>query len=146
VSGYIDRLDLEAGNARAIVVDYKTGKVRDEFVLNGGKELQRCLYAFAVKALLGPAVVVEPALLYLRGQHSMLMADPDAALTALHGYLNNARASLAAGNAVAGIDAADRFDDLAFALPANAAASYCRRKKQSFSELMGDATQVWEAE
>jgi hypothetical protein len=146
VSGYIDRLDIEAGNARAIVVDYKTGKARDEFVLNGGKELQRCLYAFAVKALLGPAVVVEPSLLYLRGQQSMPMADPEAALTALQGFLNSARANLAAGNAVAGIDAADRYDDLAFALPANAAASYCRRKRQPIAELMGDATQVWEAQ
>lgn len=146
VSGYIDRLDVQAGNARALVIDYKTGKVRDDFILNGGKELQRCLYAFAVKALLGDAVVVEPSLLYLRGQQSMPMADPDAALTALQGYLNSARVNLAAGNAVAGIDAADRYDDLAFALPANAAASYCRRKKESIAELMADATQVWEAE
>jgi RecB family exonuclease len=146
VSGYIDRLDIEAGNSRALVVDYKTGKVRDDFVFNGGKELQRCLYAFAVKALLGHTVVVEPSLLYLRERHSMPMADPDAALTALQGYLNNARASLAAGHAVPGIDAADRYDDLAFALPANAAASYCRRKKQSVADLMGDATQVWKAE
>ncbi|MDP9933494.1 PD-(D/E)XK nuclease family protein [Variovorax paradoxus] len=145
VSGYIDRLDVEAGNSRALVVDYKTGKVRDEFVLNGGKELQRCLYAFAVKALLGHTLVVEPSLLYLREQQSMPMTDPDAALTALKGYLNSARANLAAGNAVPGVEAADRYDDLAFALPANAAASYCRRKKMSVAELMGDATQVWEA-
>ncbi|MBU2408602.1 MAG: PD-(D/E)XK nuclease family protein, partial [Gammaproteobacteria bacterium] len=146
VGGYIDRLDLEIGNARAIVVDYKTGKARKDFVLDGGKELQRCLYAFAVKALLDPAVVVAPSLLYLRVQHSMPMADPGAALAALQKYLNIARVSLVAGNAVPGIDAAGTYDDLAFALPANAAASYNRRKQQAVSDLLGDATLIWEAE
>jgi hypothetical protein len=32
----------------------KTGrKPKDDIILNGGNELQRCLYAFAVKAMLG---------------------------------------------------------------------------------------------
>ncbi len=35
-------------------------------ILQGGKELQRCLYAYAVKALLGEAVEIEAALLYPR--------------------------------------------------------------------------------
>ncbi len=146
VGGYIDRLDLEAGNARALVVDYKTGKARGDFVLDGGRELQRCLYAFAVKALLDPAVMVVPSLLYLRAQHSMPMSDPGAALAALQKYLNTARVNLVVGNAVPGIDAAGTYDDLAFALPANAAASYKRRKQQAVSELLGDATLIWEAE
>ena len=119
--------------------------MRDDFVLNGGKELQRCLYAYAVKALLGDAVVVEPSLLYLREQHSLPMTDPETVLTELQGYLNNSGTSLAAGHAVPGIDAAEKYDDLAFALPANAAATYCKRKKNSVAELMGNATKVWEA-
>ncbi|WCM90608.1 PD-(D/E)XK nuclease family protein [Acidovorax sp. NCPPB 3576] len=147
IKGYIDRLDSAHRNTHAIVTDYKTGRTPSkDSVLNGGQELQRCLYAFAVKSLLGNAVSVQPSLLYLRGQHSMTMEDPDAVLTALQGYLSTGRTSLTAGNALAGISAAGDYDDLAFALPANAAAGYCKRKKAAVTELMGEATQVWEAE
>jgi hypothetical protein len=147
VGGYIDRLDLENGNIRAVVTDYKTGKpAPDDIILNEGKELQRCLYAFAVKALLGEAVVVEPSLLYLRGQQSVSMADPESALATLQGYLETARLNLAIGNAVPGIAAAETYDDLVFALPANAAASYCKRKRPAVDELLADATEVWEAQ
>lgn len=76
----------------------------------------------------------------------MTMEDPDAVLTALQGYLSTGRTSLTGGNALAGISAAGDYDDLAFALPANAAAGYCKRKKAAVTELMGEATQVWEAE
>lgn len=146
VSGYIDRLDLAPGNEQAVVTDYKTGRApSDSIILNGGKELQRCLYAFAVKALLGDQVVVQPSLLYLRAQESLRMQEPEAALAALQGYLSAAHAALAAGNAVAGIAAADTYDDFAFALPANAAATYCKRKKVAAEELLGAATEVWEA-
>lgn len=147
IKGYIDRLDLALGNTRAVVTDYKTGRTPSkEFVLNGGQELQRCLYAFAVKALLGPNVVVQPSLLYLRGRHSMTMLEPATALADLAGFLGAARASLTSGNALPGISAAGDYDDLAFALPANAAASYCKRKLPAVQKLMGDATQVWEAQ
>ena len=147
VNGYIDRLDLAPGAVHAVVTDYKTGKAPSgSIVLDAGKELQRCLYAFAVKALLGEQVEVQPSLLYLRAQQSLRMEEPQAALAALQGYLSAAHASLAAGSAVPGIAAADTYDDFAFALPANAAASYCKRKKDAAEELMGPATEVWEAE
>lgn len=147
IGGYIDRLDVHAGENRAVVTDYKTGKVPSrEFVLNGGSELQRCLYAFAVKALLGDATTVEPSLLYLRGQHQMRMEEPETALGALQGFLAAARTNLNAGYALPGIAAADRFDDLAFALPANAAASYCKRKSAAVRTAMGNATQIWESQ
>ena len=46
IAGYIDRLDISADGRRALVRDYKTGRVPgDDIVLDGGKELQRCLYA-----------------------------------------------------------------------------------------------------
>ena len=146
VNGYIDRLDLASGSAQAVVTDYKTGKApSDSIVLNGGKELQRCLYAFAVKALFGDQVEVQPSLLYLRAKQSLRMEEPQAALAALQRYLSAAHASLASGGAVPGIAAADTYDDFAFALPANAAASYCKRKKPAAEELLGPATEVWEA-
>lgn len=147
IKGYIDRLDLAQGNTHAVVTDYKTGRTPGkEFVLNGGQELQRCLYAFAVRALLGPTVVVQPSLLYLKGEHSMSMQEPDAALTNLQAFLGAARTSLTAGNALPGISAAGDYDDMAFALPANAAASYCKRKSPAVQQLMGHATQVWETQ
>jgi hypothetical protein len=49
------------------VIDYKTGRLRAkmaEVVIKGGSELQRCLYAFVVKNLLGQVVDVDAALLY----------------------------------------------------------------------------------
>src|ERR1019366_6526438 len=52
--GKIDRLDLDGKSTNARVIDYKTGRCPDEEPgLDNGKELQRCLYAVAVKALLG---------------------------------------------------------------------------------------------
>ncbi len=67
IQGHIDRLDLDGDMTRARVIDYKTGRLdRDmaDVVVKGGSELQRCLYAFAVKNLLGAKVEVEAALLY----------------------------------------------------------------------------------
>jgi hypothetical protein len=67
IQGQIDRLDLSDDNRQARVIDYKTGRLsRDmaDVVLKGGTELQRCLYAFAVRTLLGSNVKVEAALLY----------------------------------------------------------------------------------
>ena len=67
IQGYIDRLDLAGDMKRARVIDYKTGRLNRKMadvVVKGGSELQRCLYAFAVKTLLRPEVKVEAALLY----------------------------------------------------------------------------------
>lgn len=146
IAGYIDRLDVSTASCQALVCDYKTGKPpKENIVLNGGKELQRCLYAFAAKALLGPDIAIRASLLYLREPVDLLLDDPETTLTKMSGYLQSARASLAAGNSLAGPDAADTYDDLAFALPANAAATYCKRKSSAAAELFGDATQIWDA-
>ena len=71
IQGHIDRLDLSGDGSRARVIDYKTGKPRAkmaEIVIDGGGELQRCLYAFAVKTLLGQKIKIEAALLYPRAE------------------------------------------------------------------------------
>lgn len=146
VGGYIDRLDVNDDSSQTIVTDYKTGKAPSkEIVLKGGQELQRCLYAFAVKSLLGDATAVQPSLLYLRTQQQLPMVDPQTVLTELQGYLTTARASLTAGNALPGPDAGGEFDDFAFALPANAEPSYCRRKKLAVLQRLGSVADVWEA-
>lgn len=147
IAGYIDRLDLSGDGKRAFVRDYKTGRLpKDDISLDGGRELQRCLYAFAVKALLGPDVSISASLLFPREQIDLQLADPEATLAEITGYLQAARANLQSGNAFIGPDAGGDYDDLAFALPANAGATYCKRKMPAAVENFGDAAMVWEAQ
>ena len=146
IRGHIDRLDVSGDGRRALVRDYKTGRVpKDDIVLDGGRELQRCLYAFAVKALLGDKVVIEASLLYPRDELDLRLDDPDAALGTLTGHLQAAYANLASGGAVMGADTGGGYDDLAFALPANAGAIYRPRKEASATACLGDAAQIWDA-
>ena len=146
IAGYIDRLDISADGGHALVRDYKTGRVpRDDIVLDGGKELQRCLYAFAVRALLGDEVSIAASLLYPHEELDLRLDDPDGVLGTLAGHLRAARASLASGGAVMGADTGEKHDDLAFALPANAGAVYRVRKESAANALLGDATHVWDA-
>lgn len=147
IAGYIDRLDISGDGKHALVRDYKTGRTpRGNIRLNGGRELQRCLYAFAVKALLGGDVAISASLLYPRELVDLQLDDPDAVLAELTGYLRAARTSLAAGAALPGPDTGGDYDDLAFALPANANAVYCKRKMPAATERLGKVAQVWEAE
>jgi hypothetical protein len=147
IAGYIDRLDLSGDGKRALVRDYKTGRPpKDRISLDGGRELQRCLYAFAVKALLGADVSISASLLYPRDLIDLQLADPEATLIEITGYLQAARANLAGGNALIGPDTGGNYDDLAFALPANAGATYCKRKLSAATEIFGDAARVWEAQ
>ena len=146
IAGYIDRLDISADGGRALVRDYKTGRVpKDDIVLDGGKELQRCLYAFAVRALLGDEVSIATSLLYPHEELDLRLDDPDGVLDMLAGHLRAARASLVSGGAVMGVDTGENYDDLAFALPANAGAVYRVRKEAAANERLGDATRVWDA-
>ncbi len=145
VRGSIDRLDLSGAGDRARVIDYKSGRMpREEVVLGGGKELQRCLYAFAVGIMLGEHVQVEAALDYVRECTMRPLPDPPATLTTLAAHLSSAHASFAAGRALPGPDAAGDYDDLCFALPANARNGYCRRKAAAVQTALGPAAAVWE--
>ncbi len=146
ISGYIDRLDLSSDGRRATVYDYKTGEPpKKPFVLNGGKELQRCLYAFAAKALLPAGVAVGASLIYVRHEVALTLDDPDGTLIDLSTYLQRARDSLGAGHCLPGPDTGDDLDGLSFALPANAAKGYRARKLAAARERLADAALVWEA-
>ena len=148
IRGYIDRLDISADGRYASVRDYKTGRApkKDDIVLNGGRELQRCLYAFAVKAMLGDGVTIGASLFYPRGEKNLPLADPDATLREAAGYLHAARTNLAGGGAIMGPDTGGDYDDLAFALPANVKAAYRVRKEAAANARLGHATQVWEVD
>lgn len=147
IAGYIDRLDISGDGKRALVRDYKTGRPqRGDIRLNGGRELQRCLYAFAVKALLGDDVTISASLLYPREPVDLQLDDPEAVLAEITGFLRAARISFAGGAALPGPDTGGDYDDLAFALPANASATYCKRKLPAATERLGEVARVWEAE
>lgn len=148
ISGFIDRVDLAGDGSVARVSDYKTGKPPKEgepFIINGGKELQRCLYAFAVKVLLGDEVEVEAVLRYPRSGRIVALENANTALGEVAGYLATARDNLKAGRALPGPDTADQYNDLLFALPANARNGYQPRKESASTALLGRAAAVWEA-
>ncbi len=146
IEGYIDRIDVARDGRRVAVTDYKTGRaVEDDARLRGGKELQRCLYAFAVKALLGDDVEIYASLLFPREGVYLPLTEPEQALEELAGYLHVARHSLLEGAILAGPDAGGSYDSLRFALPANACATYLQRKFEATTVRLGAAVQVWDA-
>ena len=150
IQGHIDRLDLSGDMKRARVIDYKTGQLNKKMadvVINGGSELQRCLYAFAVKTLLGQqgrgrsrAALSAGA----KGEQALFpLADVDAVLEQLATAIGLARKNMIAmASALPGIDADDRYNDFAFALPASP--SYLPRKLPLARERLGEAAKIWE--
>lgn len=146
INGYIDRLDVSAEGRRALVCDYKTGRAPDKsIILDGGKELQRCLYAFAVKAMLGDDITINASLLYLRDKVSFELKDPDDTLGDITGHLSAARVSFLSCGGLIGPDTGGAFDDFAFALPANSGSAYLKRKIDASAECLGAAAKIWEA-
>jgi len=148
IGGKIDRLDLSADRHVARVIDYKTGAVPRDIasrVLAGGRELQRCLYAFAVQSLLGDDIAVEAALLYPRGEDAYHpLPNPKTTLEDLKTALQFAVASLRAGRALPGPDTGGDYDDLAFALPAREGARLDRKLVRARA-FIGEAASIWEA-
>ncbi len=96
--------------------------------------------------MLGNDVSISASLFYPRANLDQPLRDPEATLTEITRYLRVAKESLAKGAAVPGPDAGSNYDDLDFALPANAKAIYSKRKAPAVKQLLGELTQVWEAE
>jgi hypothetical protein len=146
MKGYIDRLALSSDGQRAFVVDYKTGaELKAGTVLGGGTELQRSLYALAVRAMLGEQTTVHSSLLHLRSQAELVLEQPETVLDDLAGYLSLARTNLEAGHTVIGPDSGGTRDDYRLLLPALAQAVYCKKKQEAVALALGDAAAVWEA-
>jgi hypothetical protein len=143
--GKIDRLDLGAKSINARVIDYKTGRCPEEEPgLDKGKELQRCLYAVAVKALLGQVTAVEAALLYPGSEGNLYsLSDPSVQTKELIRFLQLAEQMLRAGRTVFGMGAESRYNDLAFALPANAEGVYFSQKAAARDAMVGDLGNLW---
>jgi RecB family exonuclease len=146
IGGSIDRLDLAGNGNHARVTDYKSGKLRGKPPqLNGGAELQRCLYAYAVKALVAARPEVEARLLYPRKDGRVVpLAQPEAVLEKLTGYLAAAYASFTAGKALPGPAAGERWYDLAFALPGGAKESYLETMTPLVAQELAAVAPLWE--
>jgi hypothetical protein len=145
IKGYIDRLDIASDGSEVIVRDYKTGApVSSDTVLGGGAELQRCLYAYAARSMLGTDVAVRSTLVYPKKGVEREMADLDGAMTQLAASMCSAYRSLLNGNCLPGPDCGGTYDQFTFLLPANAASGYSKRKYAAVVATLGEATAVWE--
>jgi hypothetical protein len=145
IGGSIDRLDLAGDETDARVTDYKSGKSPGGTPqLKGGGELQRCLYAYAVRALVASHPSVEARLLYPRSDGRLLpLNDPEGTLEKLADFLAAAAASFAEGNALSGPAAKDARYDLAFALPGGAKESYLHMMLPLVAQALSNIEPIW---
>jgi hypothetical protein len=145
IGGAIDRLDLAGDRKRARVTDYKSGKLGQPAQLKGGAELQRCLYACAVKTLITTGPEVEARLFYPRkGGRVLVLEEPEVTLAKLAGYLAAAGTSFAAGRALPGPAAAESWYDLAIALPGGATESYLAVLKPLVANALTAVAPLWD--
>ena len=151
IGGSIDRLDLAAAGDIARVTDYKSGKPPRrgcQPMLKGGAELQRCLYAFAVRSLLPAVNNISSRLFYPRACEDGLytLPNPDALLSRLAEFIAAAARFVAAGNLLPGPGAGDIYNDFAFALPGGAKESYFELKFPLIADRLSDLTPLWAME
>jgi hypothetical protein len=149
IGGSIDRLDLAAAGDIARVTDYKSGKPPRSGcnpTLKRGAELQRCLYAFAVRSLLPGVNSISSRLLYPKAAEDGLytLADPDTVLSRLAEFVVVAVRLIAAGNMLPGPGASDIYNDFAFALPGGAKESYFELKSPLIATRLADLAPLWE--
>ena len=148
LGGRIDRVDLGAGGQRVRISDYKTGQTprnADRIVLDRGRELQRVLYAMAVRQLLPDATSVISRLIFLDGTsapYELKGSALDAAATDAAQFLNIGCSLIRRGSACPGPDAQDRYNDLRLALPSDID-SYFQRKAAGFGALCRELSPLW---
>ena len=146
ICGSIDRLDLSGDKRQARVTDYKSGKLRGrQPQIRGGSELQRCLYAFAVKVLIDSAPTVEARLLYpRRATQALALDDPEGTLERLGKYLVAASESFTNGKTLPGPAAKESWYDLAFLLPGGAKEIYLSTKLPMATVALAAIAPLWE--
>jgi ATP-dependent helicase/DNAse subunit B len=147
VTGKVDRVDLSGDGSSGRVIDWKTGSQPRAGVpemLGGGSEVQRPIYAAAVRQLTG-AREIEAGLAYLKGGRSWHpLQDADACLALLVTRLEAMRAAAANGLLLPGPEAGDAYDDYSFALPGDAKERYIREKAPLVIAALGEAANVWQ--
>ena len=148
VGGYIDRADYDANGHPIRVIDYKSGRSPGaKTQINGGRELQRCLYTAALRAASedpkGP--FPDAWIIYVREGRCAKLENPEAALETIDTGLRAAREALERGDALPGPDAGKTYDPLAFALPADATRGYEQRKEKAIKEALAELAPLWDA-
>ncbi|GIK49895.1 MAG: hypothetical protein BroJett013_25920 [Alphaproteobacteria bacterium] len=143
--GIIDRLDL-AEDQSALVTDYKTGAPpENRGVIAGGADLQRAVYAAAVRAILTSTGHVGARLLFVTkdGVEAEELENAETAIKTLERSVAAARAALIRGVALPGPDARETWNEYRLALPATLG-TYLDRKNDAFGQAFGDLTAVWQ--
>lgn len=146
--GRIDRVDLGAGGERIRISDYKTGltpRNADRIVIDQGRELQRVLYAMAVRHLLPDTTTVISRLVFLDGTSTPYQLKGEAldtAATDVAQFLDIACTLVGGGGICPGPDAQDRYNDLRLALPSDFDA-YFQRKGAAFRGLCRELAPLW---
>jgi hypothetical protein len=146
--GSIDRIDVRTSRAAVRVSDYKTGpepKNADRIVFQGGAELQRVIYAAAVRQLLPDVSHIYARLVFLGNDpkpRAHLLSDPDRAIAEISSHIAAGRALLERGVALPGPDAQEPWNEMRLALPA-ALGSYLELKRQPFARALASIERIW---
>jgi hypothetical protein len=148
--GRMDRIDIRASGDGAQITDYKSVKPppkRQRIVLGQGRELQRVLYAMAVRALLPEVRTVVPRLIYLADDPATFELrgeELDRAIADATRYLAAAVDILRSGRIAPRREQDADYDDMRLALPADRE-SYLRRKADPFKAANRALTKLWDA-
>jgi hypothetical protein len=140
-------LDLTAGDVAARVTDYKTGAPPTGApILDGGAELQRVLYAAAVRHHRPDArVMADLVFLGAEVRDRVRLPDADSAMTEAARHLNVSVELLRQGVALPGPDASLDWNPLSLALPA-VGEPYFQIKKRAFDREFGALMAAWNAQ
>jgi hypothetical protein len=148
--GRMDRIDIRASGNEAQITDYKSVKPppkRQRIVLGQGRELQRVLYAMAVRALLPEVRTVVTRLIYLAddpAKFELRGEELDRAIADATRYLAAAVDILRSGRIAPRREEDADYDDMRLALPADRE-SYLRRKAEPFKVANRALTRLWDA-
>ncbi|UPJ62061.1 PD-(D/E)XK nuclease family protein [Bradyrhizobium sp. 192] len=146
--GRIDRLDIRATGNGAQITDYKSVKPppkNQRIALGQGRELQRVLYAMAVRTLLPEIRTIIARLIYLADEPTTfeLRGDElDGAITEATTYLVAAVGILRSGRLAPRWEQDGLYDDMRLALPADRE-SYLRRKASDFRGANQPLNRLW---
>ncbi|APO69881.1 CRISPR/Cas system-associated protein (plasmid) [Rhizobium gallicum] len=148
--GRMDRLDIRATGDAARITDYKSIKPppkAQRITLGQGRELQRVLYAIAVRALLPEVRAVVARLMYLADHPATFELkgdDLDDAVAHATSYLSAATTILRSGRIAPRWEKDAFYDDMRLALPADRE-SYLRRKASDFRAANQQLNKLWSA-
>jgi PD-(D/E)XK nuclease superfamily len=148
--GRIDRIDIRASGDGAQITDYKSANPppkSQRIALGQGRELQRVLYAMAVRGLLPEVRTVVARLIYLADEPTTFELRGDElerAIADAKAYLVAAVAILRSGRLAPRWEQDGHYDDMRLALPADRE-SYLRRKAAEFRAANQTLAKLWNA-